>query len=186
MRKRSEVMLWLALAGVAFGWRRSVRLCHAPPRRLPVVQCAAVAELCKQRFGCAPGEARLVEEKLPAAPWFNLATANSRCDSLKDRLRLSEASLQAVVMARPAVLGLSYEDTVAPALRKLQIRLRMDDEQLHRVVVKLPQVLGYSYEANVEPTLDQLQSRLGLGERRRHVALVAQAEHLRVAEHELL
>ena len=83
MRKGSEVMLWLALAGVAFGWRRSVRLCHAPPRRLPVVQCAAVAELCKQRFGCAPGEARLVEEKLPAAPWFNLATANSRCDSVR-------------------------------------------------------------------------------------------------------
>ena len=54
-----------------------------------------------------------MEEKLPAAPWFDLPTANSRCDSLKHRLRLSEADLQTVVMARPAVLGLSYEGTVA-------------------------------------------------------------------------
>ena len=75
-----------------------------------------------------------MEEKLPAAPWFDLPTANSRCDLLKHRLRLSEADLQTVVMARPAVLGLSYEGTVAPALKKLQVRLRMDNKQLHRAV----------------------------------------------------
>ena len=80
-----------------------------PPRwrRQPAVRCAAVAELCKQRFSCTPEEARVVEEKLPAEPWFDLTTANSRCDALQDRLSLSDLELQNVVMARPAVLGLS-------------------------------------------------------------------------------
>ena len=103
-----------------------------------------------------------MEEKLPAAPWFDLPTANSRCDSLKHRLRLSEADLQTVVMARPAVLGLSYENNLEPSLAKLQERLGLDEPELKKVVLGLPTVLGYSYEGNLKPKLDHLQSELGL------------------------
>jgi len=86
----------------------------------------------------------------------------SRSDKLQARLGLSEAQLQKVVVALPAVLGYNFESNVEPSLAKLQARLGLSEAQLQKVVVTLPAVLSLNFESNIEPKLDFLQAELDL------------------------
>ena len=53
----------------------------------------------------------------------------------------------------PPVLGLSFDENVAPALHALTARLGLSEPtELRRVVLGMPTLLGLSFEGNVEPT----------------------------------
>ena len=60
------------------------------------------------------------------------------------------------------MLGLSFDENVAPSLVALQRLLDLGDDELRRVIIARPSYLGLDFEDNVQPALVALQHRLGL------------------------
>ena len=76
--------------------------------------CSAAAEFLAFRFGCTEAEAIQYEAKLlPNMKLMNHARAVSLCNSLQERLSLSESQLRKIVVSHPQVLGYSFESNVA-------------------------------------------------------------------------
>ena len=81
-------------------------------------------------------------------------------------------------MAKPAVLGYSFESNIEPSLAKLQARLGLSEAQLCKVVVATPSVIGLSFESNIEPKLNWLQRELALSDDYLREAILASASRL--------
>ena len=80
--------------------------------------------------------------------------AASICDKLQSRLGLSEAQLQKVVVALPAVLNYSFESNLGPKLDFLQAELHLPLDVLRGKVLARPALLGYSLERRLIPRLN--------------------------------
>ncbi|KAJ8603196.1 hypothetical protein CTAYLR_003805 [Chrysophaeum taylorii] len=134
---------------------------------------SAAADFAALRFGCNAAEASTFEARLHGR-WVPVPEVASRvCDSLQRRLALSEAEIKKLVLAKPQVLGYSYESKIAPSLAALQNRLGLSESELKRVILAMPSVLSYSYEANVEAKLAFLQHELELSDEQLREKVVA-------------
>ena len=160
-----ELVVGLGLLGGVCSFQAG-RLVAWPTQHQPRCHsfCGDTVDFLVSRFGSTEEVAKEVEGRLlpDIATEMTHSRAAALCDALQARLGLSEAQLQKVVVALPAVLSLSFESNLEPSLAKLQARLGLSEAQLQKVVVALPSVLGYSFESNLSPTLDFLQRELAL------------------------
>jgi hypothetical protein len=173
MTARATLLLVFQLASAAWV---PTQLRFPQSRHPHVRACTSSSELVhhlSRRLGCSVLEAQRAEARLGGR---NIIPHRCGlvCDGLKQRLDLDDTELKKIVLARPTVLGLRFDDRVSPALDALQRRLGLSDAELRKVVVRLPTVLGYSVEANLAPKLTALEARLALSPEELRKIIVAQ------------
>lgn len=65
------------------------------------------------------------------------------CAALQQRLSLTAAELQELVIAWPSLHTYSYLESVDPTLSSLQEELSLDESELKAIVLRRPELLGY-------------------------------------------
>ena len=159
-------MLAVALSALAFltPLQPPGRVLTSNAQRCAPTTCCVVSKFFVERLGATEAEAKRASSRLLPSTRSALTQAQARhlCDTLQDRLGLSDAELKRFVLRLPPVLSLHVERNVLPSLTALQRRLELSEAELKKLILAFPPLLSLSVEANVEPSLAALQERLGL------------------------
>ena len=134
-----------------------------PAPRHAALRAGPAADLIRHRTGCTVDEAKRAEARLGGRT-VSPTRCSEVCEGLQRQLGLDNDEIKKIVLSRPAILGLDFESSLAPALDGLQGRVGLSKEELRRVVIRLPTLLGYNFHSNVNPKITALQSFLGLSD----------------------
>ena len=100
--------------------------------------------------------------KQPSILHYSVENLQSKVHFFRDELFISRPVLSRIILAAPAILGLSLSDNIRPKVATLMIRCRFEPEEIGLIVATVPSILALSTKRKIEPCLSYLSVALRL------------------------